>query len=119
MNGAVVIRWGPAVPGRESKGLEVFSKALGYYEHLAKSGRIHGHREYFSLTGTGGGIMVVEGFVDELLKIQAEPESIKLRMQAAATVSDFTTDVFVGGSDSAVQHSVVNYTESLSELGYL
>ena len=50
-NGALIFTWGNSVRGREAKGLETFGKALAYYDELAKEGRIHGHREFFSLTG--------------------------------------------------------------------
>ena len=60
MNGAVVIRWGASVPGREAKGLEVFGNAVMRFEEYLKAGRIHSHREFFSLTGQDGGFMIVE-----------------------------------------------------------
>ena len=74
MNGATVIRWGAAVPGREAKGLEVFGKAIEFFEGLSKTGRIHGHREYIALTGSVGGFMLVEGESKELLSLLADPE---------------------------------------------
>ena len=44
MNGAIVIRWGASVPGREGKSLEVFGQAIERFEGLTKTGRVHGHR---------------------------------------------------------------------------
>ena len=122
MTGCIVISWGSAVRGREAKGLEVFGKAVERFEGLAKTGRIHAHKEYFALTGnTGrvGGFMIAEGEVEELLKLQGEEEQIKLQQQAQAIVNDFNVQVFVGGSDRTVQERMTAYTETLSELGYL
>ena len=85
MNGALIITWGGNVPGREAKGLEVFGKALAYFDELAKTGRVHGHKEYISLTGNideVAGTMVVEGSVEELLKIQAEEKTRVLLTEA-------------------------------------
>ena len=122
MTGAVMISWGAGVPGREAKGLEVFGKALAHYDDLAKQGRIHGHREYFALTGNvgeRGGFMVIDGELDELLKIQIEPDTIKLLTEADAIVSNFTVTICAGGTESAVQEQVGMFTEALSGLGYM
>jgi len=118
MNGAVVISWGQGIPGREQKGLEVFGKAVAYYEELAKQGRIHAHREYFAIDGPASGFMLIEGDLDELLKIQAEPESIALRQKAAMIVQNLRSNVLAGGSDETIQQMMTNYAESLQELGY-
>jgi hypothetical protein len=119
MNGATVIRWGATVPGRETKGLEVFGKAIEYFEGLSKKGRIHGHREYISLTGKSGGIMVVEGDTKELLAMQAEPEILALNSQATAIVQDFEIQVYGGGTDQAIQELIGTYSTAVGELGYM
>jgi hypothetical protein len=36
MHGAVMIRWGANVPGRETTGLEVFGRALNRFEGMTK-----------------------------------------------------------------------------------
>jgi hypothetical protein len=119
MTGAVVIRWAATVPGREAKGLEVLTNAVGHFDELQKEGRIHGHREYFSLTGSEGGFMIVEGDVAALLAIIAEDQTVKLNAQAAAVVKDFHIQVYGGGSDQAVQGMVGSYVSGLQDLGYL
>src|SRR5262252_300155 len=84
MNGALIVTWGSNVPGREAKGLEVFGKALAHFDELAKKGRIHGHKEYVTLTGNVdqlAGVMVIEGPVDELLKIQTEEKTRELLIE--------------------------------------
>jgi hypothetical protein len=119
MTGAIVIRWGAAVAGREAKGLEVFGSAIEKFEGFTKTGRIHGHREYISLTGPSSGFMLIEGEVDELLKIVAEPDTLRLNSQAEAIVHDFSVQVFAGGTDQAVQEVMGTYSGALTELGYL
>lgn len=119
MNGALVIRWGANIPGREAKGLEVFGKAIEQFEGYAKQGRVHGHREFIALTGKSGGFMIADGDVEELQKILMEPQTLKLNTQAEAIVADFEITLYGGGSDQAVQELIGTYSGSLSELGYM
>jgi hypothetical protein len=119
MNGAVMIRWGAGIPGREAAGLEVFGKTVAYFEELSKTGRIHGHREYFSVTGAAGGFMMLEGEVDELMKLLAEPETIKLTDRASAVVSGIDIQAYAGGADQAIQQLMTDYTDTLRELGLM
>jgi hypothetical protein len=121
MTGATLVSWGSAVPGRETKGLEVFMKAVGHFEGLAKKGRIHSHKEYISVSGNTGkraGFMLIEGNLDELLKIQTEPETRRLLAQAQAITTNFTIEFFAGGTDRSVQEEISTYVDSLQELGY-
>jgi hypothetical protein len=118
MTGAVVIRWGANIPGREMKSLDVFGKAVERFEQLAKSGRIHGHKEYIALTGTAGGFMIAEGEVEELQKIMIEPETLALNTKAESIVEDFEIQLYAGGSDKAMQDLIGTYMTSLTELGY-
>jgi len=117
--GAVRISWGASVPGREAKGLEVFGAALERFEEMAKSGRIHSHKEYFALTGASGGMMMIEGEVEELTKILVEPETIALNSKAEAITQDFAIELYGGGTDKAVQDLMGTYMTSMQEAGFL
>jgi hypothetical protein len=119
MTGAVVIRWGASIPGREAKGLEVFGKAIEQFEGFAKEGKVHGHREYIALTGKSGGFMIADGDVAELQKILISPEVLSLNSQAESIVSDFEIQLYGGGTDQSVQELIGTYTGGLSELGYM
>jgi hypothetical protein len=119
MTGAVLIRWGNQVPGREAKSLEVFGRSIEHFEQLAKQGRIHAHREYIALTGRAGGFTIIEGEVEELQKILIEPETRALNAQAQAIVSEFEITVYAGGSDKAVQELIGTYMGAMGELGYM
>jgi hypothetical protein len=118
MTGAVLVRWGTNVPGRETKGLEVFGKAVERFEQLAKAGRIHAHREYIALTGTTGGFMIIEGEVEELQKMLLEPENLALTSQASLIVKNFEQNLYAGGSDQTIQQLIGVELESLATLGY-
>jgi hypothetical protein len=119
MTGAVLIRWGNQVPGREAKSLEVFGRSIEHFEQLAKQGRIHAHREYIALTGRAGGFTIIEGEVEELQKILIEPDTLALNSQAEAIVEDFEITLYAGGTDKAVQDSIGTYMGALGDLGYL
>jgi hypothetical protein len=119
MNGAILIRWGASIPGREAAGLDVFGKTVVHFEGLAKSGRVHGHQEYFSITGRNGGFMMIGGELSELMKILVEDETMKLTDQASALVSDVEVQAFAGGSDQTTQQLVTDYTANLHEIGYM
>jgi hypothetical protein len=119
MNGATIVSWKAGIPGREAKGLEVFGKAVERFEGLAKQGRIHGHHEYFAITGGEGGCMVITGDLAELMAIAVEPETLALNAQAAAIVQDFSIQIMAGGTDASVQEVMGNYMTSLQEIGYL
>ena len=119
MNGAIMIRWGASVPGREGKSLEVFGQAIERFEGLTKTGRVHAHHEYFALTGRDGGFMTVEGELDELLRITGEPETLALNAKAGAIVEDFEIQVYAGGNDQSIQELVGSYSGAMGELGYM
>src|SRR6185369_7672050 len=57
-------------------------KAIAYFEGLAKSGRVHGHHEFVSVTGNPGGFMMAWGDLDEIMKILVEEQTLKLNNQA-------------------------------------
>jgi hypothetical protein len=118
MNGAICISWGPSIPGREQKGLDIFGAAVERFEGLAKQGRIHSHEEYFALTGADGGFMLVRGTLEELTKLTIEPETLALNVKAAAIVQDFTIQLYAGGTDSTVQEVMGTYVTGLQEVGY-
>lgn len=118
MTGAVLVRWGATIPGRETKGLEVFAKAIERFEQLAKQGRIHAHTEYISLTGKVGGFMLIQGEIEELQKILMEPENLALTTQASLIVADFEQNFYGGGSDQTIQQLIGVELDSLATLGY-
>jgi len=121
MQGAVLITWGSPTKGREAKSLESFGKAVEYYSELAKEGRIHGHREYFCITGPAyrAGFLIIDGEIDELQKIMVEDRNLRLLTEARAVVDDIDVTLCAGGSDQSVSETVSRFTETLATLGYM
>ncbi|HEX6870826.1 MAG TPA: hypothetical protein VF163_06990 [Micromonosporaceae bacterium] len=119
MNGALIFQWRENIPGREAKSVEAFGKAISWFEQLTKQGKLHGHREYMSLTGGTGGFMLAEGDLTELKNLIDSDDAIRISTEAAASVSGFKADVLVGGSDRDVQGLMNTYGERMKELGYM
>ncbi len=117
--GALVFTWHGARQDREGLGLDVFSKVLAYLDGLVQSGRITDHSEYFSLSGEALGMLIIRGDLQQLASLQAEEEHIGMQLQAAHVSHDFKTQLFEGGSGSAVQESVKRYRGHLQHLGTL
>src|SRR6266540_248683 len=89
MQGAVVIRWEAAIPGREAKGLGVFGQAAARFEGFAKQSHLSAHGECLAVSGANGGFMLVERELTELTRIMTEEETLALNAKAAAIVQDF------------------------------
>jgi len=119
MNGALMMRWGPSIPGREAASLDVFGSVITWLETLAKSGRIHSHHEYFSVTGRFGGFALLEGELEELTKILVEEDTQRINDKAGAVVRDYEIQTYFGGSDQTIQQAVANYTTTLKDLGFM
>ncbi|HVM41532.1 MAG TPA: hypothetical protein VM618_12215 [Acidimicrobiia bacterium] len=115
--GAIVIRWDRVAKGREAMALEAFGQALGYFEELAKEGRIVAHREYFASNGEG--MMVVEGLLPELYRIVQEDDHIRNMTRGGAVTEGLTMQVMAGGSDQTVQELIGITTGVEAELGLL
>jgi hypothetical protein len=119
MTGALMIRWTGVVRGREGKALEVYGRALELYEGLAEEGRLSGHRDYLAVTGQGGGFVLVEGPLAELLALVASPNHLRIRDEAAAVLDDVEMQIFAGGSDRTAEEMLQSYAAGLADLGYL
>jgi hypothetical protein len=108
-NGAIIITWGTSVRGREMQSLDVFGKALAYWDEKAKEGRIHGHREYFGISGNAmerSGTMVIDGDLDELARLMVDEENVRLLGQASTIVDNLDTQLCQANSDEAISQFV-------------
>lgn len=115
--GAMVTTWGAGRPTVEpAKGMEVFGRALGWYDELAKEGRITGYRVYGRTTSTGG-MIVAEGDTTELSKILTEERATTMLGLASAVVEDVHTEVCIGGSPDDVTGYYTKMLEELTAFG--
>lgn len=115
--GALVTSWGaPQTTAPAGKGMEVFGKALTWYDELAKEGRITGYRVYGSLTRAFG-MIVCEGDCAELAKISTEEQATTMLALASAVVQDCRSEIFIGGSPDDVVGYYTRSLEALTEAG--
>jgi hypothetical protein len=89
--GALFFGWGPAVPGREQKALQIFSEAIQYYTRLQAEGRIESF-EAIALEPHGGdlaGCLLVRGETEKLSQLRTSDEFIRLNTRAQLVVTNF------------------------------
>ena len=113
-NGAIIISWGTPVRGREMQSLDVFGRALGYWDEKAKEGRIHGHHEYFCLTGNvsdRAGTMIVDGDLAELSRLMVDEDNMRLLGEAEQITQSFTVNLCEANSDESINRYVNLLTE--------
>ena len=115
-NGAIIISWGTPVRGREMQSLDVFGRSLAFWDEQAKEGRIHGHHEYFSISGNAtqrSGTMVIEGDLDQLAQLMVTEENTRLLAEASQIVDNLDTQLCQMNSDEAIGQ----YVSVLTDMG--
>ena len=104
-NGAIIITWGNSVRGREMQSLDVFGRSLAYWDEKAKESRIHGHHEYFAITGNATertGTMVIDGDLDELARLMVDEDNTRLLAEASQIVDNLDISLCEANSDDAI-----------------
>jgi hypothetical protein len=115
-NGAIIITWGTPVRGREMQSLDVFGRSLAYWDEQAKEGRIHGHHEYFAISGNAtqrAGTMVIDGDLDQLARLMVDEQNTRLLAEAAQIVENLDTSLCESNSDEAI----TQYVSVLTDMG--
>src|SRR5258708_40371520 len=82
--GALMIGWGPVVPGREQKSLLVFNEAIQYYTRLQQEGTIESF-EPVALEPHGGdlqGFVLGRGDREKLNALRTSEEFVRLNNRA-------------------------------------
>jgi hypothetical protein len=90
-NAVLFIGWGPAIPGREQKALQVFGEGRQYWTRLQQQGVIESF-EPVALEPHGGdlaGFALIRGDMDRLSRLRAEQEFIDLNTRAQLVVTNF------------------------------
>ncbi|HAM01253.1 MAG TPA: hypothetical protein DCQ30_03350 [Acidimicrobiaceae bacterium] len=115
--GALVTSWGAATTNvPPAKGMDVFARALTWYDELTKEGRISGYRVYASTTRDRG-MIVAEGDAAELAKLSVEPASTTMLALASAVVNDVSAEIYIGGSPDDVVGFYTRAIETITEAG--
>jgi hypothetical protein len=99
--GALFIGWGPAIPGREQKALQVFNEAIQYYTQLQQRGEIQSF-EPFALEPHGGdlaGFLLVRGDPQKLTQLRVSDEFVRINTRAQLVVTNFGVVGAFAGED--------------------
>jgi hypothetical protein len=110
------IGWGEPITGRETKGLEVFAEALGYYGKAEQDGRIES-QEVVLLGPHGGdlaGFILVRGNDAQIAALRAEDDFERITTRAALVVRNVgVVDASVG---NGVQDAIGVYQAAVNDL---
>jgi hypothetical protein len=113
---ALFIGWGPVIPGREIKALEVFQETIAYDSKLQQEGQIESF-EPVLLAPHGGdlaGFILLRGQREALDRIVSSPEFRRLISRAVAVVTNVgVIEAFTG---EALGQQMAVFRESAEEL---
>ncbi len=107
-DGILFIGWGPTIPGREQKALQVFNEALQYWTRLQQQGAIDSF-EAVNLEPHGGdltGFLLMHGDEAKLAQLRVDPEFQSLNVRAGLVVTNFGVVAGVTGERLTAQFSV-------------
>ncbi|HEX9236030.1 MAG TPA: hypothetical protein VF972_07100 [Actinomycetota bacterium] len=98
--GGVFIGWGPSLPGRERKSVELFLEAMRYFMGLVAEGRLISVEPVF-LEPHGGdleGFIFVRGEQEEITRLRTEDEVRRLMVKAGMVLQNLRVVGAVTGS---------------------
>jgi hypothetical protein len=102
-NAALFIGYGPVVPGRAAKALQVFNEANQYYGRLQQQGQIESFEPVF-LEPHGGdlaGFILLRGDRDKLNGVRFTEEFLRLTNRATLVVQNFgIVSAFIGEEEN-------------------
>jgi len=88
---ALFFGWGPVIPGREQKALDVFNEVIQFWTQKQQQGEIEGF-DAFLLEPHGGdlaGFLIVRGDEQKLSQIRFSDECIRLNNRGQSVVQNF------------------------------
>jgi hypothetical protein len=122
IGGALMLKWGPTVPGREDLALEVFGQGLTYLDAMIAAGRISRHQEFLAMDGdlgANGGFMLVSATIDQLRSLQATESFNRLILGASGVVEGLVLGLYGGGDPDSFQQVLATHLTVQEELGLL
>src|SRR5258708_1446098 len=99
--GALMIGWGPVVPGREQKSLLVFNESIQFYTRLQQQGTIESF-EPVALEPHGGdlnGFLILRGDREKLNALRTSEGFLRLNNRAAQIVANLGAITAVIGEE--------------------
>jgi hypothetical protein len=110
------VGWGPPVPGREAKGLEVFAEAGAFYGTCQEAGEIESFEVVFLGAHGGGlsGFFLLRGTPEQCTALRERDEFGRILTRAALVVQDLGVIDAVGGD--AVGDQIAVYQEAIADI---
>ena len=116
-NAALFIGYGPPMPGREQKSLQVFGEAIQYYGRLQQQGQIESFESVF-LEPHGGdlsGFILLRGERDALNRVRYTEEFLRLTNRAGLVVHNIgVVSAFIGDEQNRLFQ---DFQRQAAELG--
>jgi len=116
-NGALVISWGSAIPGREARMLDVLNGVFEYTRNLERAGRIDQTRVFVSTTGPNRDTMMVFGRLDELTKLLIDDEFEGQLQDGMMVVQDLNIALWAGGLRDELTDGLIRHAQKLHSHG--
>jgi hypothetical protein len=108
------IGWGEGVPGREERGLEVFSEALGLLGRKQQEGQIDSFDTVlFEPNGELGGFILVHGTAAQISALRADEEFRRNSADATLIIQKLTH--IEGYTNEAIAGEIAIYQEAIAK----
>jgi hypothetical protein len=115
--GAVVVTWGPAIPGRERGMLEVLGKVLAYTERLRAAGTVAEVLFFVSKTGPNRDTLLLRGDLRILAALLADDEFEECLQDGMLVVQDVDVALWAGGAPASVTQGIGVHADKLHSHG--
>jgi hypothetical protein len=109
--------WGPPIPGREAKGLEVFGEALEYYGGLQSEGKIESFETVLLEPHGGelGGFILIRGSAEQMSALRVDEAFERLTTRASLVVADVgVVGAYLG---DGLNRAIGIYQEQIGQFG--
>ncbi|HZT66719.1 MAG TPA: hypothetical protein VFA11_13110 [Acidimicrobiales bacterium] len=120
VDGALMISFGPVIPGREALAVELFTALSRYLGRLLADEDIAGFRPYFFADGPMNdviGYFLVEGHREDLDRLRRQESFVELMLRIGAATQTVATHTLVAGTSAG---RLVNlYAQIRRELGFI
>ncbi len=113
---ALFVGWGPVVPGREQKSLQVFNEGVAYWQQLQQQGDIDSF-EVVALEPHGGelnGFVLMHGDREKLDRVRYSEEFQRLNARAGLVVQNL--GVVAGFTGDALNSLFADFQAQATEL---
>ena len=108
------ISWGESVPGREERGLEVFSEALGLLGRKQQEGQIESFDTVLLEPNGGlGGFVLVKGTAEQISALRADEEFRRNSADATMIIQRLTH--IEGFTNEAIAGEIAIYQEAIAK----